>query len=85
VKAACCNLRSCEETSLSYCAMCPLIVGSVCGLLVCVFCAPTGGEIRGDGYSAKIELPDYRTVVPSLNHVEPQTTCRCCFINSYNL
>ena len=58
---------------------------TICGGIVCAFCAPTGNSIRGDGLQSIIKLPDYRITVPALNHVEPQITCRRCFINSYGL
>ena len=59
----------------------------VCGGLVCGFCAPSGQEIRGDGLTQVVTLPDFRIVLPLsyYDSMEPQKVCRTCFMNSFDI
>ena len=58
---------------------------SVCGIVVCVICAPAGDVIPGNGFEETITLTDWRICVAEKGMTTPQRVCVHCYLKSYGL
>jgi hypothetical protein len=54
-----------------------------CGSMCCIFCAPAGDTIPGDGVNTNITLEDYRVNYPVQGRLLPERVCLPCYLRSY--